>query len=100
MPWRVGGVWTAGNAAFRWNLSVVVGMFVGMFGYGKAPETAFWRPGLIRRNPLCYRVFAGNGETASRYLNRCRTHENARSTELFRRARDVSWGCLARLGTS
>ncbi len=29
-------------------------MFVGMFRYGKAPETAFWPPGLIRRNPHPY----------------------------------------------
>ncbi len=46
---------------------------VGMFRYGKAPETAFWPPGLIRRNPLCYRVFAGNGETTSRSQSRCAT---------------------------
>ncbi len=32
--------------------------------------------------------------------NRCRTRENARSTEPFRRAGDVSWGCPPGFGGS
>ena len=33
---------------------VELGLLLGLLRYGKAPETAFWLPGLIRKKALDY----------------------------------------------
>ena len=39
----------------------MLGLLLGLLGYGKAPKTALGLPGLIRKKPLLLRVLAGNG---------------------------------------